>query len=360
MKNKEFLVIYSDIIITTGAIKMILVDTSRNKVFELPKSFSNLINDLKNYPVTELRLKYDDKNFDSFVKFILDQDLGMMTPYPEMFPNVDQSFSSPEYINNSILEFYPSESYEKYGERIQKLDDLGCKFYEFRMHLPIEMTILESIFKRVVFNNLKSINILSLNSSKLEDENYLIILRKFPFIKSICVFGSPVEANIKEESLMEDQRLYYIKEALDNKNCGKVSLSNLFIRGTDQIVENISHNSCLHKKVAVDNDGNIKNCPSMQRCYGNIDKNDLLEIVDNTSFKKLWNLTKDKIDICKDCEFRYLCTDCRAYTDMSKFDEQGLDISKPLKCGYNPYSGEWAEWSTNPLKQHAIKYYGMQ
>jgi hypothetical protein len=34
--------------------------------------------------------------------------------------------------------------------------------------------------------------------------------------------------------------------------------------------------------------------------------------------------------------------------------------SKPLKCGYNPYTCEWEEWSTNPLKQKAIDYYGMR
>lgn len=63
----------------------------------------------------------------------------------------------------------------------------------------------------------------------------------------------------------------------------------------------------------------------------------------------------DQIHICKDCEFRHICTDCRAYI------EDPDDIySKPLKCGYNPYTGEWAEWSTNPLKQKAIQYYGME
>jgi hypothetical protein len=25
----------------------------------------------------------------------------------------------------------------------------------------------------------------------------------------------------------------------------------------------------------------------------------------------------------------------------------------------DPYTGEWKEWSTNPLKQKAIKYYGI-
>ena len=25
--------------------------------------------------------------------------------------------------------------------------------------------------------------------------------------------------------------------------------------------------------------------------------------------------------------------------------------SKPLKFGYNPYTGEWKDWSKNPLKK---------
>ena len=70
---------------------------------------------------------------------------------------------------------------------------------------------------------------------------------------------------------------------------------------------------------------------------------------------------KDKEEkVCKDCEFRYICTDCRAYTEKTHTNEEGLDTSKPLKCGYNPYTGEWEEWSTNPLKQKAIQFYGMQ
>ncbi|WP_257191410.1 MULTISPECIES: hypothetical protein [unclassified Chryseobacterium] len=29
--------------------------------------------------------------------------------------------------------------------------------------------------------------------------------------------------------------------------------------------------------------------------------------------------------------------DCRAYTELT----DGLDISQPLKSGYDPYTGEW-------------------
>lgn len=44
---------------------------------------------------------------------------------------------------------------------------------------------------------------------------------------------------------------------------------------------------------------------------------------------------------------------------LSLIDPEDILI-KPLKCGYNPYTGEWSEWSTNPLKQKAITHYGME
>ncbi|WP_449401633.1 SPASM domain-containing protein [Chryseobacterium wanjuense] len=106
--------------------------------------------------------------------------------------------------------------------------------------------------------------------------------------------------------------------------------------------------------------GNIKNCPAMPQNFGNIKDTTLEKAVNHLDFKKYWNLTKDNIEICKDCEFRYICTDCRAYTERTNNNNDGLDISKPLKCGYNPYTGEWQEWSTSPLKQKAIQHYGME
>ena len=93
----------------------------------------------------------------------------------------------------------------------------------------------------------------------------------------------------------------------------------------------------------------------MSQSFGNIKDTTLEEALNHPDFKKYWNIKKDDITKCKDCEFRYICTDCRAYI------EDPDDIySAPLKCGYDPYTGEWEEWSTNPLKQKAIKFYGME
>ena len=74
----------------------------------------------------------------------------------------------------------------------------------------------------------------------------------------------------------------------------------------------------------------------MESIYGNILQDKLLKIVDSSKFKKLWGLKKDKIHVCMDCEYRYACTDCRAFIE----DPEDI-LSKPLKCGYNPYTGKW-------------------
>jgi SPASM domain peptide maturase of grasp-with-spasm system len=173
-------------------------------------------------------------------------------------------------------------------------------------------------------------------------------------INRIVVYDSPFSKDL----FFNDTQLYdliYIENSINNfKHCGIVDMR-YFNTNMSKVLESFNHNSCLHKKISIDKEGNIKNCPSMSQSFGNINNTTLEEALNHPDFKKYWNITKDQIEVCKDCEFRHICTDCRAYTE-----EPENQYSKPLKCGYNPYTNEWEEWSTNPLKQKAIEYYGMQ
>lgn len=90
--------------------------------------------------------------------------------------------------------------------------------------------------------------------------------------------------------------------------------------------EGNAFNTCLNRKISIDVEGNIKNCPSMKISYGNINEKQLIDISNLKKFKEIWNIKKDEIEICKNCEFRYICTDCRAFTK-----EDSL-YSKPSKC----------------------------
>ena len=90
----------------------------------------------------------------------------------------------------------------------------------------------------------------------------------------------------------------------NNTLCGKISQANFSIN-IKHFTEAQKHNSCLNHKISIDVNGNIKNCPSMQKSYGNINDTTLTQALNKKGFKDNWYITKDQIEVCKDCEFRY-------------------------------------------------------
>ena len=96
------------------------------------------------------------------------------------------------------------------------------------------------------------------------------------------------------------------------------------------------HNTCLNRKISIDVNGEIKNCPSMIKSYGNIKDATLTKAMEKSGFKDVWFIHKNQIEVCKDCEFRHICTDCRAYLK----NPENI-YSQPEKCNYNPYIAKW-------------------
>ncbi|MFM5906315.1 MAG: hypothetical protein ACKOPO_01795 [Novosphingobium sp.] len=95
-----------------------------------------------------------------------------------------------------------------------------------------------------------------------------------------------------------------------------------------------SYNGCLNRKISVRADGTICNCPSLKASYGT-DLALLPQISERPEFRACWTLKKDSLAVCSRCEFRYVCTDCRAYLASD------LSHEKPARCGYDPDSGVW-------------------
>jgi len=100
------------------------------------------------------------------------------------------------------------------------------------------------------------------------------------------------------------------------------------------------HHTCLAGKIAVTTAGDVIPCifARNQQC-GNILKTPLSEILRDQPINKCWHTTKDSIDKCKDCEFRYACSDCRPLAQG--FDPSKSWLAPPQNCAYNPFTGIW-------------------
>jgi SPASM domain peptide maturase of grasp-with-spasm system len=135
------------------------------------------------------------------------------------------------------------------------------------------------------------------------------------------------------------------EDIISEKMCGNISTS-YFSINLETFTEAQKHNTCLNRKISIDVNGEIKNCPSMTKSYGNIKDTTLVQALEKEGFKDVWYIHKDQIEVCKDCEFRYICTDCRAYIQ----DPNNI-YSKPAKCSYNPYTATWGNENptNNPL-----------
>ena len=235
-----------------------------------------------------------------------------------------------------------------------ELDKLNCKAVELRFYTEKSITDLCSILNQFENTRLQHILLIVKFSNKFKKDDLEKIFSKYKKIVSIVVHSSeettPVDVTVKENGIS----ITHVKQNINSaSHCGLIQ-TNYFSINIDTFFESINHNSCLNKKISIDINGNIKNCPSMLESYGNIENTTLEEAINKGSFKKYWDITKDQVEVCKDCEFRYICTDCRAYV------ENDGKYSKPLKCGYSPYTNEWENWSTNPLKAERMESYKLK
>lgn len=125
-------------------------------------------------------------------------------------------------------------------------------------------------------------------------------------------------------------------------SCGQVA-PGYFSVNMEHFMEALHFNSCLNRKISIAADGQIKACPSMGHSCGKAGEISLKAAAQDQVLVQLGRITKDQVAVCRDCEFRYICTDCRAYlSDPSDI------YSKPAKCSYDPYTATWAEATGEP------------
>ncbi len=349
MDNKK-LILFETVKIIVGSKHSIIVDLQRECVFHLPNSIKEFVDLCYGKTIREIFKYYsfDLSNTKRYLKFLLENELCCFVNDIELFPKLSEHWDSPFEITNSLIDIQEQQNITQLS---LSLGNMIIPYLSLRIYQKHDTKyLLNLIFlleRKIYIGYTVYLPYDPLNNNEIVQEIiksnkcYLIIFYNAPTTNRI------VSSNINKDILITSET---ISSHLD---CGKIS--GFFNPNIKTYTESLYFNSCLNRKISIDANGDIKNCPSMIESFGNISNTTLEEAINKVNFKKNWDINKDKIHVCKDCEFRYICTDCRAFVENP--DD---NLSKPLKCGYNPYTGEWSEWSTNPLKQKAIQYYGME
>jgi SPASM domain peptide maturase of grasp-with-spasm system len=331
----KYFVLYTGCIPVKGALNHIICDLQREAYFPIPEALYELLTGMYNKPISYIKDSFNNEynnEIDEYFDFLQKNDFGFYTTEKENFAKIkiDEYFES-AFITNAIVDF-DHQSNHNFKKIIKELSNLMCEALEMRFFKEISLTELSIYLNETADSTLRSIEIVLPYQTSITKEAILLVARENIRVKKITIHSAPFEELVETETV----NCYFVRDRIVSETCCGVVSPWYFITETKSFIEAHHKNSCLNKKIGIDKFGNIKNCPSMSQVFGHINTDSLSAVIENKEFQTIWNITKDQIDICKDCEFRYICQDCRAYL---KQDTNSL--SKPLKCNYDPYTAQW-------------------
>ncbi|CAG0970223.1 hypothetical protein FLAV_01185 [Flavobacteriales bacterium] len=329
--KEDYFRLFPSCIAVKGYSRSLIIDTDERKLFYIGNSHYNLIQELETNSVLEIiSIKSNDEGF-IFLNYLLRNNLGQIIKKENLdnFLPIDSNINIP-FTSNSIIDV-DNYNFSLLKLSIEKLSLAKISNIQFRFLNDISFSQLKKIIQLIESFSFYTVEFLFSSTlySMMSKEN-ISYLENNQLITKIFVFNS------NYERIQRNSKFLFLSKVLNDYNlCGHTSVK-YFSSFLETVINSKKYNSCLNCKISIDKEGQVKNCPSMKESYGNIKDVSLIDVLNMTSFQKFNKITKDNINVCLDCEYRYVCSDCRAYTDNP------TDIySRPSKCNYNPYICKW-------------------
>ena len=337
---------YSICKIVNGIVRACILDLQRKDYVLIPLACSTYLkeNTIIEYDSVPKEIKeWIDKLISMDFLFEVDEE------NKDCFPDLKYFPESPNLISNSIVDINSDSHTQNLinKEVASQLDKLGCEAVEIRLFNKITLTSLIKFLSSFKHSGIRHISLFINNEYYTNDELNEVFSHENR-VRYIIISGCNTESQVQVRGT--EAYIFYIKDQVVNKHhCGQINQKHFTV---DKMFyfESKLFNNCLYKKIAIDEFGEIKNCPSMRKSYGNIKESSLIEALNAPEFKEVWTVNKDLVTKCKHCEFRYICTDCRVYREDDSI------TSAPLKCGYDPYTGKWEPWYNNGDKKNRFSF----
>jgi SPASM domain peptide maturase of grasp-with-spasm system len=334
--------LFANCIPVKGYKRSIIFDFQRSTFEFIPNVLYEILTEHKSKTIQDIKEIYGadaESYIDEYLSFLIKNEFAFLCTEEEfeLFPEMDTSYFDSSLISNFIIDI-GDEYLHEFDYVFNELKLIRCKHVQVRFFRKTTRKELDDLLVNTLDKNFRSIHLILPFNSQLDKDALMFLHSNYP-VDRIDIYNTPA-AQLK--SLRRLRSKYYpifytSSNITDETHCGIISPS-FFQINTALFTESLKYNTCLHKKMSIDKNGYIKNCPSMKDHYGHISNTGLLQALDIPAFKALWDIKKDLVNICKDCEFRHICTDCRAYIATPE-----NIYSKPAKCNYDPYTCTWED-----------------
>lgn len=328
----EFYYINASCVLVKGAKRSIIQDLQRDKILLIPNILYEILTNFdKIRDVIEYYGKKNKTQILEYFNFVNNFSCLSFCNSLNKRVEIDSRFFSPKSITNAIIDLDINSTYDVKNVIFQ-LNEIGCEALEIRVFKSLDIQEIQQLLELTQFTTLRSVYLV-LQFSEFCLKQFLQLKKSNPRLQTIVFFSAPNNKIFENHAL---RVVYTQKRMTSHADCCSISVGS-FNSKIEFYTESQNHNTCLNRKISVDTYGEIRNCPSMFNSFGNVNTTLLKDALMDEKFKEFWNLTKDQIDVCKECEFRHICMDCRAHRLSNNI------FSKPSRCSYDPYKKKWNE-----------------
>lgn len=303
MKNQTkptYLKLFSHCVLVRGLKKGAIYDLYNNEIYPVPNSMVDFIEMLEKKDVNKVYtyFKNQKETAEEYINFIVENDLGFYTCQPKNFLPLETKYNIPAHINEANIEFSNQYSIFKLSE---ELNLLNCKMLEVRL-MSNESKLLDINNLLVAFSDssIRSILIILNNFSDSDSEKILSLIPSFKKLSTIILCSSSYDYHYS----IDNCNVIFTEISLPDLTNNEIPSQRIIIN-YNFFMEAQKFNPYYNKKIAITENGDIKNSLILSNSFGNIHDKSIIDIVSTEAFKELWNVNPDRILNLKDSHLRY-------------------------------------------------------
>lgn len=334
LKNNKYVKVFEDCRVVDGIFKSVICDFTRKKYYPISKQQSDFFSQIDKKSVSEVERDINRSNeYKFFFDFLLEQEMIFYCTKQELdyFPQIENQWYSSSTISNLLL-FRSEKSTDNFIKQLPILDKLGLKHVQLFIEGKVNFNQLKFWIESISRISVKSIEIF------ISHENASPLLEEASGLSPTQIVTVTVtdsnEFKILKRNNEQLFNILFIRNAFEEvfgHNPPDPSYFNVDIR---QYMEARYFNTYFNEKLIIDSNDNII-ANVNDGIIENLENIDIETLVTSKDFKRPAQINKDHIEVCKDCEYRYVCNDSRTPKRVNgKWEYE-------QECYYNPYSGEW-------------------
>ncbi|MCY1060082.1 grasp-with-spasm system SPASM domain peptide maturase [Nannocystis sp. SCPEA4] len=349
----KYVFLFSDCVPVEGHTASAIYDLSRRLISTFPSAYYPFFELFRARRLREIvgELSAEERgDFLDFLEFLLEHEYVSVVDDPAAFPAISRSWDAPCTIHNAIVDV--RGQHHDYRKIVADLDALGCQHLQVRAYSRLfGLPELAELARLCQGSSIQTLEAILAHDPGLGDDDYVAVVSAHRIIASLVLHSADEERRIAVDygargataKLLTREIELAVKPIESHLDCGHIVRRQLLPPTTPTFTELLHFNGCLNRKVSIDEGGHVRNCPTMKGSFGDHRTVALADVVSREDFRRVWRARNDEIKVCRDCPYRYACTGCRAL-----LADPDAEDSKPLKCGYDPYTDSWTDWRDRP------------